>query len=103
MPALLAGINLHTAFLPEVGWPASGDTAPMFSVHCAGHGTEVLLSPTSIEALRNTRAGIEVHWRCRCGTRGVELTGAGSGTVGMLGRPADPVGRAGADRPGTAA
>jgi hypothetical protein len=48
----------------------------MFSVHCSGHGGQVLLDELSIERLANTPHGIEVHWRCSCGTSGVELLGA---------------------------
>jgi hypothetical protein len=47
----------------------------MFSVYCPGHRSEILLGRRSIDALRNTGDGIELHWTCRCGTRGVELTG----------------------------
>ncbi len=45
----------------------------MFSVHCPRHGARVLLGLDSIEALVSTPEGIEVHWRCTCGDRGVWL------------------------------
>jgi len=47
----------------------------MFSVHCAGHGTRVILSNRQISGLVNTDRGIELHWTCHCGTEGVELLG----------------------------
>jgi hypothetical protein len=47
----------------------------MFTAHCSGHGGPVLLSERAITRLVNTSHGIEVHWRCHCGTEGVELTG----------------------------
>lgn len=82
----------------------------MFSVRCPRHGAEVLLSSTNIEALHNTEAGIVVHWRCRCGARGVQVTGvsapSGPAMRGTANANADVT--AGADvtgtrRPGTAA
>lgn len=66
----------------------------MFSVYCPTHGGEILLSARHIEALRNTDRGIELHWRCVCGTRGVELSG-------RPGRRPEPV--ATAPRPSAAA
>lgn len=47
----------------------------MFDVYCPSHGSRVLLFSADIEAIRNTRGGIEVHYRCFCGYRGVWLTG----------------------------
>lgn len=47
----------------------------MFSVDCPTHGGRVLLSERAIAALVNTDHGIEMHWRCTCGTEGVEVTG----------------------------
>lgn len=47
----------------------------MFDVHCPNHGSRVLLFSSDIEATANTREGIEVHYRCFCGYRGVWLTG----------------------------
>lgn len=47
----------------------------MFTVHCAGHGSRVILSNRRITNLLNTPAGIELHWACTCGTRGVEVLG----------------------------
>jgi hypothetical protein len=43
----------------------------MFTVHCPTHRAEVLLGARSIEHLRNTDSGVELAWRCHCGTRGV--------------------------------
>ena len=48
----------------------------MFSVHCTGHGGRVILSNRAITSLVNTEHGIELHWRCQCGTEGIELMGA---------------------------
>jgi len=47
----------------------------MFSVHCATHESEVLLSERHITGLRNTDAGIEVHWTCWCRQKGSFVTG----------------------------
>ena len=47
----------------------------MFSVHCTGHGGQVLLTNRSITDLVNTDHGIELHWRCSCGTEGVDVLG----------------------------
>ena len=47
----------------------------MFTVHCPTHGGAVLLSERAITRLVNTTRGIELHWRCLCGTEGVEVTG----------------------------
>ena len=46
----------------------------MFAVHCPTHRSQVLLGARAIEELRNTDDGVELAWRCHCGTRGV-LTG----------------------------
>lgn len=43
----------------------------MFDVYCPNHGSRVLLFSSDIEAVRNIREGIEVHYRCFCGHRGV--------------------------------
>lgn len=47
----------------------------MFAPHCPRHGHRVLLDSDCI-TLINTVVGIEAHWRCTCGYRGVTLTGA---------------------------
>jgi hypothetical protein len=47
----------------------------MFTVDCTGHGTRVLLTNRQITGLVNTPHGIELRWRCSCGTEGVELMG----------------------------
>lgn len=39
----------------------------MFAEHCPRHGARVLLSPSRIEAIHNTPAGVVVTWRCWCG------------------------------------
>ncbi len=43
----------------------------MFSIDCPRHRSRVLVGLDSIEALVSTPEGIEVHWRCTCGERGV--------------------------------
>jgi hypothetical protein len=52
----------------------------MFSVHCPGHGSRVILGNRAITKLMNTEHGIELHWRCHCGAEGVEV-------VGLLAQP----------------
>ena len=47
----------------------------MFTVHCPGHGSRVILGDGAITKLVNGDHGIEVHWRCDCGTEGIELMG----------------------------
>ena len=50
----------------------------MFDVFCPGHQARILLGSRSIDALVNTDDGIDLHWTCRCGTRGVLRTGRGA-------------------------
>lgn len=47
----------------------------MFVVHCAQHGTRVLIFSSGVERIRNTPEGIEVDYRCTCGQRGTWRTG----------------------------
>jgi hypothetical protein len=42
----------------------------MFTVHCARHGTHVLLTWENIVAVVNGRDGIELEWECDCGQPG---------------------------------
>jgi hypothetical protein len=42
----------------------------MFVTYCSGHGNRVLLFPEHIEELVNRPSGIELRWRCTCGTTG---------------------------------
>jgi hypothetical protein len=53
----------------------------MFAIYCPSHQAQVLLGPRAIEALVNTPDGIVLYWRCRCGTRGTELTGRPTSTA----------------------
>ena len=47
----------------------------MFSVFCAAHGSEILLTTRRIEAFhRGADGGIEIAWRCWCGQRGRSRT-----------------------------
>jgi hypothetical protein len=43
----------------------------MLIIDCPRHRARVLLGLDSIETLVSTPQGIEVHWRCTCGERGV--------------------------------
>ena len=47
----------------------------MFSVYCPGHRQQVLLFSDNIESLVNRPSGVELRWRCTCGTAGVERVG----------------------------
>ncbi|MEN3273325.1 MAG: hypothetical protein V7636_2086 [Actinomycetota bacterium] len=47
----------------------------MFTVHCSGHGGRVLLDESAITSLVNKKDTIDMHWRCTCGTEGVEVLG----------------------------
>lgn len=42
----------------------------MFTVYCSGHASRILLFPEHIEELHNRPDGIELRWRCTCGTTG---------------------------------
>ena len=42
----------------------------MFTVYCSGHASRVLLFPEHIVELHNRPAGIDLRWRCTCGTAG---------------------------------
>ena len=48
----------------------------MLIIDCPRHDARVLLGLDSIEALVSTPDGIEVHWRCSCGERGVWVPSA---------------------------
>ena len=64
----------------------------MFDVYCPEHGSRILLFAGDIEMIRNTEKGVEVHYRCTCGYRGVWLTGRTRGGPGVAGdnRDKDP-------------
>lgn len=47
----------------------------MFDITCPRHGKRMLLFGDQYR-LANTSHGIEVHWRCTCGSTGVETLGA---------------------------
>ncbi|MDQ1364034.1 MAG: hypothetical protein QOJ52_3395 [Acidimicrobiaceae bacterium] len=42
----------------------------MFAIYCSGHESRVLLFSEHIEALVNRPDGVELRWRCTCGTTG---------------------------------
>ena len=42
----------------------------MLSVHCPGHGRDVLIVTSRIHRIDPTSEGHLVHWRCACGTVG---------------------------------
>jgi len=44
----------------------------MFSTYCPGHGSAVLLGPDNIAGIVNGPDGVELHWVCWCGERGVK-------------------------------
>jgi hypothetical protein len=95
----MAASSRTLSFLPLVGCRRSADDDAMFAVTCPGHGSPVLLTTRHIERLANTPAGIELHWRCHCGSSGVLVTGRGAGagdrpaeTAGDDGTGAEPVG-----------
>lgn len=48
---------------------------PVFTIDCPRHGATTLIWPSGIDAVRNTRRGIEVAYHCTCGHRGVYVTG----------------------------
>ena len=50
----------------------------MFSVHCARHGSEVLLGARNVFGFTDTDDGPVIAWRCDCGQ------------VGLLGRLGEP-------------
>jgi hypothetical protein len=76
LPRTLAGIKRTGAKKSVALESCHREDDGMFSVHCAGHRSRVILSNRAITALVNTDHGIELHWRCHCGTTGVELVGA---------------------------
>jgi hypothetical protein len=47
----------------------------MFAIYCPGHEGRVLLFPEHIEQLVNRADGVELHWRCTCGSAGVHCIG----------------------------
>lgn len=47
----------------------------MFAPFCPAHQSRVLLSHGNIELLVNSETGIDIHYRCICGHRGVWRTG----------------------------
>lgn len=52
-----------------------------FAVQCPGHGSSVLMFEHNIQGVVNTPTGIDVHYRCPCGHRGVWHTGRRRGGV----------------------
>jgi hypothetical protein len=42
----------------------------MFAIYCSGHRSRVLLFSEQIEELVNRPDGVELRWRCTCGTTG---------------------------------
>ena len=43
----------------------------MFDVYCPRHAARLVLFTDDIEALVNGPDGVELHWQCSCGHRGV--------------------------------
>jgi hypothetical protein len=44
----------------------------MFAVYCPGHRGRILLFAEHIEQLVNRASGVELHWRCSCGSAGIQ-------------------------------
>lgn len=47
----------------------------MFVFHCPRHRADVLIWPSAIDAIDNTADGVDAHFHCTCGARGVLRTG----------------------------
>lgn len=47
----------------------------MFDVFCEHHNSRVLLGTSRIQEIRNTEGGIDVSYRCYCGSEGTWRTG----------------------------
>jgi predicted SprT family Zn-dependent metalloprotease len=47
----------------------------MFDIFCPAENARVLLFAHNIEKIQNKIEGIEVHYHCHCGQRGVLHTG----------------------------
>ncbi|MPZ96779.1 MAG: hypothetical protein GEU96_18195 [Propionibacteriales bacterium] len=56
----------------------------MFAIYCPTRGSNVLILPSDIIALRNTEHGTEVHLTCACTEPAVVLTGKRAGTTRVL-------------------
>ena len=78
---MLAGIKRTWAKKSLVGDSCQPEDEVMFTVHCSGHGGRVLLDESAITSLVNGKDGIEMRWRCTCGTEGIELLGSLAGSV----------------------
>lgn len=50
----------------------------MFTVFCPRHQVRVLILPSMIDHIDNSRDGIDVHYHCSCGYPGVWRTGRSS-------------------------
>ena len=59
------------AILPLPEGPRQSQTTRMFVVYCPRHRSRILLFSDNIEALSKRPVGIELHWKCTCGERGV--------------------------------
>ena len=54
----------------------------MVTVPCTGHGGRVLLDESAITSLVNNAGGTsEMHWRCSCGTEGIDVVGSLAGSA----------------------
>lgn len=53
--------------------PCHSDNSDMFTIYCSGHDSRVLLFAEHIEELVNRPDGVELRWRCPCGTTGTSL------------------------------
>jgi len=78
---MMAGIKRTQANKSLVGDSCQQEDDGMFTVNCAGHGGHVLLDESAITSLVNRQDSIELHWRCSCGTEGVEVLDSLAGTA----------------------
>lgn len=53
----------------------------MFETYCPVHQSNVLIFPSSIDALVNTERGIVVRYHCTCGFEGAFVTGKRASTA----------------------
>jgi hypothetical protein len=67
----LAGFFRISSILPLVADAGKQEHDCMFDVYCSGHRGCVLLGPDNIECAVNRNGGVDLYWRCSCGTTGV--------------------------------
>jgi hypothetical protein len=60
-----------STILPLVTVELNPEDGLMFDVFCSGHQSSILLGPDNILVAVNRADGVDLHWRCSCGTTGV--------------------------------